>query len=55
MKVDFKALGKAMMWTGGVMGLAFGVALLTKWLGDGALIVLNVIFLTTLFYFILKD
>jgi len=55
MKIDFKALGKAIMWTGGVMTLALGVALLTKWLGSGILLVLNVVFLTALFYFILKD
>jgi len=55
MKVNLKALGKAMMWTGGVMALAFGVALLTKWLGSGILLAFNVVFLVALFYFILKD
>lgn len=55
MKIDLKVLSKAMMWTGGLMTLAFGVAMLTKWLGDGFLLAFNVIFLVTLFYHILKD
>jgi hypothetical protein len=55
MKVDFKALGKAMMMTGAMMVVVLGVALIIKWLGSGALIALNVVFLTALFYFILKD
>ena len=55
MKVDFKALGKAIMWTTSVMTLVLGVALLTKWLGSGILLAFNVVFLVALFYFILKD
>ena len=55
MKMNVKALGKAIMWTGGVMAAAFGVAMMTKWLGDGVLLVFNVMFLVTLFYYILKD
>lgn len=55
MKLDVKALGKAIMFTGGLMTLAFGVAMMTKLLGDGFLLAFNVIFLVTLFYLILKD
>jgi hypothetical protein len=55
MKMNVKALGKAIMWTGGVFTLAFGVAMMTKWLGDGILLAFNVVFLVTLFYYILKD
>ena len=55
MKLDVKALGKAMIWTGGVFALAFVVAMMTKWLGDGILLAFNVVFLVTLFYYILKD
>jgi len=55
MKLDFKALGKAMMWTGGIMALAFGVALLYQWLGSWFLFGFNAGFLTVLFYHILKD
>ena len=55
MKVNFKALGKAMMGAGAMMVVALGVSLLYQWLGSGVLIALNVVFLTALFYFILKD
>jgi len=55
MKMDVKALGKAIMFTGGVFALAFVVAMLMKWLGDGVLLAFNVVFLVTLFYYILKD
>lgn len=55
MKMNVKALGKAIMWAGGVMAAAFGVAMMTKWLGDGVLLAFNVGFLVALFYFILKD
>jgi hypothetical protein len=55
MKVNFKALGKAMMMTSGVMAVAFCVVLLMKFLGNGALFAINVVFLTALFYYILKD
>jgi hypothetical protein len=53
--LNFKALGKAIMWTGGVMALAFGVTLLANWLGEGVLGVFYVGFMVTLFYYILKD
>lgn len=53
--IDVKALGKAMVWTSGVMLTAIGVALLTRWLGSGVLFAFNVVFLVMLFYVILKD
>jgi hypothetical protein len=55
LKLDVKALGKAIMYTAGVVALAFGVTLLTKWLGNGVLGVFSVAFMVTLFYFVLKD
>jgi hypothetical protein len=55
LKLDVKALGKAIMYTAGVVATAFGVTLLTKWLGNGVLGVFSVAFMVTLFYFVLKD
>ena len=43
MKLDVKALGKAIMFTGGLMTLAFGVALLVKLFGSGFLMAFNVV------------
>jgi len=55
LKLDVKALGKAIMYTAGVVALAFGVTLLANWLGEGVLGVFYVGFMVTLFYYILKD
>jgi hypothetical protein len=53
--LNLKALGKAIMYTAGVVALAFGVTLLANWLGEGVLGVFYVGFMVTLFYYILKD
>jgi hypothetical protein len=55
MKVDFKALGKALLMTTAVFGVALGVGLLARQFGGGILFGFNVIFLVSLFYYIFKD